>query len=95
MSLSQVIEALPIVPGHVILQFARRGDLADAQFLYGEVARRMLGRLQYIRLKPAAILDAGCGAGDNLPLLRERYPEARYLGLDACAPLLNLSLIHI
>src|SRR5690606_38689252 len=79
---------LPLVPAHVVQQFARRGDLAEAQFLYGEVARRMLGRLQYIRLRPAAMLDAGCGAGHTLPLLWERYPEAAYLGLDACEPLL-------
>ncbi|MBO1112303.1 methyltransferase domain-containing protein [Bordetella petrii] len=79
---------LPLVPAHVIRQFARRGDLSDAQFLYGEIARRMLGRLQYIRLQPAALLDAGCGAGDNLPLLRERYPDAAYLGLDASEALL-------
>lgn len=69
-------------------QFARRGDLADAQFLYGEVAQRMMGRLQYIRTQPNTLLDAGCGAGDNLPLLRERYPQAAYIGLDNCAPLL-------
>ena len=65
--------SLPLVSADVPRQFARRGDLADAQFLYGEVARRMLGRLQYIRVQPQALLDAGCGAGDNLPLLRERY----------------------
>lgn len=79
---------LPLVPAHVAQQFSRRGDLADAQFLYGEVARRMLGRLQYIRLQPAAMLDAGCGAGDNLPLLRERYPDSSYLGLDISEALL-------
>ena len=79
---------LPLDPAHVVRQFSRRGDLADAQFLYGEVARRMLGRLQYIRLQPAALLDAGCGAGDNLPLLRERYPDAAYQGLDISAALL-------
>ncbi|MVW71446.1 MULTISPECIES: methyltransferase domain-containing protein [unclassified Bordetella] len=79
---------LPLVPAHVALQFSRRGDLSEAQFLYGEIARRMLGRLQYIRLQPAALLDAGCGAGDNLPLLRERYPDAAYTGLDLSAALL-------
>lgn len=73
---------LPLNPAHVVQQFSRRGDLSDAQFLYGEVARRMLGRLQYIRLQPTALLDAGCGAADNLPLLRERYPDAAYHGLD-------------
>lgn len=79
---------LPLDPAHVARQFSRRGDLADAQFLYGEVARRMLGRLQYIRLQPEAVLDAGCGAGDNLPLLRERYPDAAYQGLDISETLL-------
>ena len=64
------LPTLPIVSADVPRQFARRGDLSEAQFLYGEVARRMLGRLQYIRLAPR-MLDAGCGAGDNLPLLRE------------------------
>lgn len=79
---------LPLDPAHVARQFSRRGDLADAQFLYGEVARRMLGRLQYIRLQPEAVLDAGCGAGNNLPLLRERYPDAAYQGLDISETLL-------
>ncbi|OZI49967.1 methyltransferase domain-containing protein [Bordetella genomosp. 4] len=81
--------SLPLNPAHVARQFSRRGDLADAQFLYGEVARRMLGRLQYIRLQPEALLDAGCGAGDNLPLLRERYPDAAYQGLDISETLLT------
>lgn len=80
--------SLPINAAHVAQQFGRRGDLADAQFLYGEIAKRMMGRLQYIRTQPDTLLDAGCGAGDNLPLLRERYPQAHYIGLDHCAPLL-------
>lgn len=82
---------LPIHAATVARQFARRGDLSDAQFLYGEVAQRMLGRLRYIRNDPTQLLDAGCGAGANLPLLRERYPQAAYLGLDACEPLLALA----
>lgn len=85
------LPTLPLVPADVVRQFARRGDLADAQFLYGEVARRMMDRLRYIRLAPTALLDAGCGAGANLPLLRERYPEVGYTGLDACAPLLAIA----
>jgi len=88
MSHSERPPALPIVAADVPRQFARRGDLEDAQFLYGEIARRMIERLRYIRLQPQAILDAGCGAGHNLPRLRERYPEAGYLGLDSCEPLL-------
>ena len=79
------LPTLPIVSADVPRQFARRGDPSEAQFLYGEVARRMPGRLQYIRLAPQAMLDAGCGAGDNLPLLRERYPDAAYTGLTTAS----------
>lgn len=85
------LPVLPIDPAHVVRQFARRGDLEDAQFLYGEIARRMLDRLRYIRIQPERLMDAGCGAGAGVPLLRERYPEAAYVGLDACAPLLDIA----
>jgi malonyl-CoA O-methyltransferase len=79
---------LPIDPNHVALQFARRGDLADAQFLYAEIAQRMDQRLKLIRLQPAVILDAGCGGGQQLGLLHRRYPSAHYYGLDHCPALL-------
>ncbi len=85
------ISALPINSADVARQFARRGDLESAQFLYGEVAGRMLDRLRYIRIQPQRLLDAGCGAGAVLPRLRERYPDASYVGLDACAPLLDIA----
>jgi malonyl-CoA O-methyltransferase len=86
--MSESPPTLPLVSAHVVRQFARRGDLSAAQFLYGEVATRMLGRLQYIKARPTHLLDAGCGAGASLALLRERYPEAAYIGLDNCPPLL-------
>ena len=63
---------LPIDPNHVARQFARRGDLSDAQFLYAEIAQRMDQRLKLIRLQPTEILDAGCGAGQQLGLLHTR-----------------------
>jgi len=82
---------LPIDSRHVALQFARRGDLAGAQFLHDEIARRMASRLKLIRLTPETILDAGCGAGQRLELLGERYPLARTIGLDQCAVALALA----
>jgi malonyl-CoA O-methyltransferase len=88
MPLSDPPSSLPISSEHARRQFARRGNLAEAQFLYGEIAQRMSNRMAYIRLDPAQMLDAGCGAGDNLPLLRARYPRAAYIGLDNCEPLL-------
>jgi malonyl-CoA O-methyltransferase len=80
---------LPLNPAHVALQFSRRGDLSAAQFLYGEVARRMDERLRLVRLQPEQILDAGCGAGHQLHLLHSRYPTARYLGQDHSQTLLK------
>ena len=81
--------SLRIDSRHVIRQFARRGPLDAAQFLYGEIAQRMLQRLSYIRHQPVNILDAGCGAGHALEPLRARYPQLNYIGLDACPPLLD------
>ena len=50
--------------------------------LQDEVCRRMLGRLEYIKVEPATILDAGTGTGNAIPGLGARYPEARILALD-------------
>ena len=79
---------LPLSPAHVVRQFTRRGDLSAAQFLYGEVAQRMMGRLGYIRVTPAVMLDAGCGTGASLALLHDKYPQAAYIGLDHAPSLL-------
>ena len=68
----------------VTLQFARRAPLAGAGFLYDEVARRMIERLDYVKIDPQLVLDVGCGAGNAAPLLAARYPRSRYLGVDAC-----------
>ncbi|SHI27170.1 methyltransferase domain-containing protein [Pollutimonas bauzanensis] len=81
--------SLRVSSAHVSLQFARRSPLDAAQFLYGEVAQRMLQRLSYIRIKPLTVLDAGCGAGHALEPLRARYADLDYKGLDNCAALLD------
>lgn len=80
---------LRLNPDHVMQQFARRNPLDPAQFLYGEIAQRMLQRLSYIRIQPGAILDAGCGNAHALEPLRAQYPDLDYIGLDFCAPLLE------
>jgi len=82
---------LAISSAHVIRQFARRGDLASARFLYDEIARRMVDRLRLIRIQPERVLDAGCGAGDGFSRLRALYPNATYTGLDHCPPALALA----
>lgn len=59
---------------------ARAGQ--DAAVLQREVEGRMLERLDYVRLRPARVLDAGCGFGRGLTLLGRRFPGAELLGVD-------------
>lgn len=75
-------------PRAVRLQFGRRTQrLARADFLYREVERRMLDRLEVVRLSPAVVLDVGTGLGQGAAALQQRYPAASVLGADLAAPL--------
>jgi malonyl-CoA O-methyltransferase len=47
-----------------------------------EVGLRMAERLDYVRLQPARVLDAGTGAGHGLDDLVKRYPHAQLVGVD-------------
>jgi malonyl-CoA O-methyltransferase len=62
---------------------------AGAAVLAREVEARMLERLQYIKLEPGRILDAGCGVGHGARRLAERYPDAQVVGLDFAYPMLQ------
>jgi malonyl-CoA O-methyltransferase len=59
-----------------------------AAVLQQEIARRMLERLDYVRLEPRSVLDLGCGTGFALDDLARRYRRARVLGLDFAAGML-------
>ncbi len=64
-------------------QFDRRaGGIDPGDFLLREVERRMLERLELVKLQPARILDVGCGLGDGLRRLRGRWPQAEAIGVD-------------
>lgn len=63
--------------------FERAAATYDAAaVLQNEVCRRMLSRLDYIRLEPAVILEAGCGTGNAVAGLLARYPRAHLVALD-------------
>lgn len=57
--------------------------------LQRQVADHMAQRLQYIKLEPATILDAGAGTGYGSRLLRARYPKTQLLALDIALGMLN------
>ena len=61
---------------------ARAHRFATAAVLPREIARRMIERLEYIRLVPQQILDVGCGAGETQAALHARYPRAHWTGVD-------------
>jgi len=54
----------------------------EAAVLQREVSRRMLERLDFIKLKPEAILDVGAGTGFVSQGLSERYGQASIIELD-------------
>lgn len=49
---------------------------------------RMLQRLEYVKLAPQRILDAGSGPGRDAEGLQRRYPGAQVIALDSALPLL-------
>jgi malonyl-CoA O-methyltransferase len=70
--------------------FARAATTYDAAAaLQREVGSRMAQRLDYVKLAPTAILDAGCGTGEAIGELAARYPGARVVGLDLALPMLE------
>ena len=61
---------------------------AGAARLEAEVGARMLERLDYVRIAPARILDAGCGPAPQAAALARRYPGVALLALDFSLPML-------
>jgi malonyl-CoA O-methyltransferase len=60
---------------------------ADSSRLEDEVAARMFERLDYIKLAPRRILDAGSGPPRRA--LAKRYPQAEIVALDFSLPMLT------
>lgn len=71
--------------------FARAASSYDeAAVLQREIGKRMLERLDYVRIEPQRVLDLGCGTGASLTALHERYPGALVIGADPCLPMLRV-----
>lgn len=65
------------------------GTYDAAAVLQKEICVRMLGRLEYVKHRPRAILDAGSGTGNAVPALLSRYPGAAVIALDFAQAMLN------
>jgi malonyl-CoA O-methyltransferase len=62
---------------------------AAASRLEAEVGTRMLERLDYLKVAPRAILDAGSGPSREARRLSRRYPESDLVALDFSLPMLK------
>jgi malonyl-CoA O-methyltransferase len=75
-------------PAVVKRAFARAAGTYDAAaVLQREVGKRLIGRLDVVRLAPGRILDIGCGTGEATAELAARYPAADVVGLDLAWPM--------
>lgn len=85
----------PIDRGAARRRFARAAAdpalLQASGFLAREAASRMAERLDYVRISPRRVLDAGCGSGRDSRLLSARYPEARVFAVDWAQPMARLA----
>ena len=65
------------------------GGFGEADFLHAEIRRRMLEQLQWVRIEPGLVVDAGAGLGAARAELLGRFPDARILALDSSLGMLR------
>ena len=74
----------------------RAFDRASAEFsrhcvVHDEARRRLLERLDYVRLEPRVVVDVGTATGLAARALAARYPEARVIALDPSRAMLRVA----
>jgi malonyl-CoA O-methyltransferase len=70
--------------------FERAAERYDeVAVLQREIAKRLLGRLDYIIHRPQVVLDVGAGTGEATHALTARYRKARIFALDFALPMLQ------
>lgn len=86
---SDPLASAPIDVPRVRRLFAHPEAVAESTFLRREISQRMRERLELVRLEPQRILDAGCGEGGDLPMLRQLYAAPHVLGVDGAPGMLG------
>lgn len=75
--------------------FDAAADTYDAAaVLQHEVGRRMLERLDFIRMEPQRVLDLGAGTGAATAALRKRFRKAGVIAVDLSTAMLARSRRH-
>jgi malonyl-CoA O-methyltransferase len=70
--------------------FARAASTYDAAaVLQREIGTRMAQRLDYVKLAPDVVLDAGCGTGEAVGELGARYAGAAVVAVDIAFPMVD------
>ncbi len=62
--------------------------------LQNEVCKRLLEKLEIVKINPKFILDAGTGTGAAIPTLFKQYKKAQLVALDLSENMLNKSRQH-
>lgn len=82
MSAPSASTARQLDPASVDAWLRRLVRAPEAPWLHAEVARRMAERLDFIRVKPATVLDWWAFGGASTELLLKAYPQARHLAVE-------------
>jgi malonyl-CoA O-methyltransferase len=69
-------------------------DYDQFAVLQNEVCRRLLEKLEVVKISPQWILDAGSGTGAAIPALFENYRKAQVVALDLSENMLNRCARH-
>lgn len=89
-------DARPVISKRKVRRaFDRAANSYDeAAVLQREVCGRLLEKLDYIRLSPDLILDAGVGTGEAIKPLMRRYKKSRLIALDLSERMLAKASVH-
>ena len=84
------LDAYHIDKAFVRASFNRAANTYDAAAVLQKLVQgEMLSRLELVKIKPKAILDAGCGTGHGSFELQRRYKNAQIFSLDIALGMLQ------
>jgi len=63
----------------------------SAAIIQQEIGKRLLERLEFIKIDPTVILDLGSGTGFISSALEKKYPKAHLVNLDLAEGMVNFS----